>query len=120
MKDTAAALYRFFSGFVIPAYAENNVPDNAALPYITYEVREPEPGERSSLTARVWYMDTGFAAITEKVDEIKAALMGGASLPVEGGAVWLWMDTPFCQFQPPDEPKLKIAYLLLIIGAYKM
>ena len=119
MIDTAGALYRFFSGFGLPAYVENNVPDIAELPYITYELREPEPGERSSLTARVWYEDTGFQAITEKVDEIKAAIGRGASLPVENGALWLWMDTPFCQFQPPDEPKMKIAYLLLIIGAYK-
>lgn len=119
MKDTAAALYRFFSSFGLPAYVENNVPDTAVLPYITYELREPAPGERSSLTARVWYMDTGFAAITEKVDEIKNAVRYGASLPTESGAVWLWPDDNFCQFQPPDEPKIKIAYLMLIIGAYK-
>ena len=119
MKDTAGALYRFFSGFGLPAYVENTVPDDAQLPYITYELREPEAGEQSSLTARVWYYDTGLAAITEKVDEIKAAVRDGASLPVENGAVWLWPDEQFCQFQPPDEPKLKIAYLMLIIGAYK-
>lgn len=120
MKDTAGALYRFFSGFGLPAYVENNVPDNADLPYITYELREPQAGERSSLTARVWYIDTGFQAITEKVDEIKNAVADGASIPVDGGAVWLWADDNFCQFQPPDEPKLKIAYLMMIIGAYKM
>lgn len=119
MKDTAGALYRFFSGFDLPAYVENNVPDSAEPPYITYQLREPEAGEQSSLTARVWYIDTGLAAITEKVDEIKAAVRYGASIPVPGGAVWLWPDTNFCQFQPPDEPKLKIAYLMLIIGAYK-
>lgn len=119
MLDTAAALYTFFSSFGLPAYVENTVPDDAALPYITYELREPAPGERSSLTARVWYMDTSFQAITQKVDEIKAAIGTGASLPVASGAVWIWPDDRFCQFQPPDEPKLKIAYLMLIIGAYK-
>ena len=119
MLDTAAALYTFFSSFGLPAYVENTVPDNAALPYITYQLREPAPGERSSLTARVWYLDTSLKAITQKVDEIKNALRNGASLPVETGAVWLWADNNFCQFQPPDEPNLKIAYLMLIIGAYK-
>ena len=44
MRDTAAALYTFFSSFGIPAYVEYNVPDNAALPYITYELRDPEAG----------------------------------------------------------------------------
>lgn len=119
MRDTAAALYAFFSSFGIPAYVENNVPENEALPYITYELREPEAGENSSLSARVWYMDTSFGAVADKVDQIKAALGRGKSIPTETGAIWLWPDNPFCQFQPPDEPKLKIAYLLFVIGAYK-
>ena len=119
MRDTAAALYSFFSSFQIPAYVENNVPDNAALPYITYELREPEAGEISPFTARVWYMGNGFGEIVDKVDEIKQAIGRGKSLHVDGGAVWIWQDAHFCQFQPPDEPKLKIAYLMLLIGAYK-
>ena len=120
MRDTAAALYGFFSRFNIPAYVEQTVPDNAALPYITYELREPEAGQNTSLKVRVWYEGTGFAAVVDKVDEIKRALGRGASLHVDNGAVWLWPDTNFCQFQPQDEPKLKVAYLSLIIGAYKM
>lgn len=119
MKDTAVALKTFFSSFGLRAFVENNVPDNAATPYITYELREPEAGERSSLAARVWYIDTDFEAITEKVDEIKSALGCGVSIHTDTGAIWLWPDNPFCQFQPPDEPKIKIAYLLLIIGSYK-
>lgn len=119
MLDTAAALYGFFSSFGIPAYVENNVPDVAVLPYITYELREPERGATCMLTARVWYQDTGFEAISRKVDEIKNAVAEGASLPVENGAIWLWPDDNFCQFQPPDEPKLKIAYLMLVMGAFK-
>ena len=119
MYDTADALYSFFSSFGLPAYVEYTVPVDAELPYITYELREPQAGEKSSLTARVWYEDTGFAAVTRKVDEIKNSIGRGVSIPVERGAVWLWPDTHFCQFQRADEPKLKIAYLMLIIGAYK-
>lgn len=128
MRDTAAALYSFFSSFGLPAFVENNVPDvpneNGEMeefspPYITYELREPEPGKQTSLVARVWYLDTGFDAVTRKVDEIKNALRNGASIPTNDGAIWLWMDENFCQFQPPDEPKIKIAYLMLIMGSYK-
>lgn len=130
MLDTAVALQTFFSGFGLPAFPENAVPDalynpetgteqSVEPPYITYELREPEPGAKSSLTARVWYIDTDYTAICTKVDEIKAAIGRGVSISVNGGAVWLWMDDKFCQFQPADEPKLKIAYLMLIIGAYK-
>ena len=120
MYDTADALYSFFSSFGLPAYVEYTVPVDAELPYITYELREPEPGEKSSLTARVWYIDTDYTAICSKVDQIKAAIGRGVSISVDGGAVWLWPDTHFCQFQRADEPKLKIAYLMLIIGAYKL
>ena len=51
MLDTAQALYRFFSSFGIPAFVENNVPDEMPVngqlvqvqpPYITYQLREPE------------------------------------------------------------------------------
>ena len=128
MLDTAIALQSFFSSFGLPAFPEHAVPDSLSVnntetpvepPYITYELREPEPGAKSSLTARVWYIDTDYTAICTKVDEIKAAIGRGVSIHVDGGAVWLWRDTNFCQFQPADEPKLKIAYLMLIIGAYK-
>ena len=128
MRDTAAALYSFFSSFGLPAFVENNVPDvpneNGEMeqfspPYITYELREPEPGKQTYLVARVWYLDTGFDAVTRKVDEIKAAIGPGIRIPAGDGIIVLWMDDNFCQFQPPDEPKIKIAYLMFIMGGYK-
>ena len=35
MYKAAAALKTFFSGFDLPAYTVDSVPDNAQLPYIT-------------------------------------------------------------------------------------
>ena len=32
MTELAAALYDLWSGFGVPAYLQDNVPDNAALP----------------------------------------------------------------------------------------
>lgn len=132
MIDTAGALYRFFSSFGIPAFVENTVPDLPqrngirapfAPPYITYELKEPEPLGKVSLAARVWYLDSGFAAVTAKVKEIKSRVVcagqNGLRLPAGDGYLCLWPDAPFCQFQPPDEPKIKIAYLLFVMAAYK-
>ena len=128
MLDTAQALYSFFSSFDLPAFVENNVPDEMPIngvlakvepPYITYELREPEPGKQTSLVARIWYLDTGFDAIARKVDAIKDAIGPGIRIPAGDGIIALWMDDNFCQFQPPDEPKIKIAYLMFIMGAYK-
>jgi hypothetical protein len=89
-----------------------------APPYITYQLIEPDSLSEASFYARVWYYDTSFEAISAKVDAIRHAIGNGVSIPIDGGVVWIWRDTNFCQYQPPDEPALKIAYLSMILGAY--
>lgn len=116
MTNTARALYTFFSGFGIPAYVENTVPDWAELPYITYELVRPDRLRQASFRARIWYRDTSFTAITAKADAIRREIEGGYSLPTADGALRIWPEDNFLQFQPPDEPELKIAYLSMIIG----
>lgn len=118
MTQTAQALYAFFSGFGIPAYAEYTEPDGAPAPYITYEVLEPDWRDAAPVHARVWYRSTSFVEIARKVDEIRAAIGEGVSLTTESGAVYLWADTTWAQFQPMEgDPTLKCAYLSLIIQA---
>lgn len=130
MLDTATALYTFFSSFGIPAFIQGNVPEElydattekmvkVDLPYITYELREPAAGENCHLMAHVWYRGTSCEAISRKVDEIKAALGQGVSIPVPGGAVHLWPENPFCQFHDSGEPDIKAAYLQFVMGGYK-
>ena len=89
MTNTAKALYNFFSGFGLPAYVEYNVPDSAVLPYITYQVVEPDWMDAATIYARVWYRDTSYIAINAKADQIKAAIGGGAMLPTDGGFIVL-------------------------------
>ena len=118
MTQTAMALYAFFSGFGIPAYVEYTEPDNAPPPYITYELTEPEWGESLPLHARVWYRSTSFVEVAGTVDAISAAIGEGASLKTESGAVYLWKDNNWAQFQPMQgDPTLKCAYLSLMIQA---
>ena len=54
MYRTAAALKTFFSGFGLPAYAADSVPDDVELPYITYSMSVPEWNQKASLFAQVW------------------------------------------------------------------
>ena len=118
MTQTAQALYAFFSSFSIPAYSENTEPDNAAPPYITYELVEPEWRENMSFHATLWYRDTSFAAISAKVDQIRDALGEGISIKTQSGAVYLWRDTHFAQIESMDgDPTLKRGYLSLIMQA---
>jgi len=118
MTNTAIALYNFFSGFGLSAYVEDSVPDEAALPYITYQLIEPDWDDGGAFYARVWYRSTSYAAINAKVDEIRAAIGEGISLPTPGGAVYLSKGTPFVQYMPMEgDNTLKVAYLNINIQA---
>ena len=72
MKQTAKALKQFFGGFGIPAYISDNLPDNVKMPYITYDLVEPEPLAYGYMNASVWYKSESALELIEKVDEIKA------------------------------------------------
>lgn len=118
MTNTAKALYQFFSGFGIPAYVEYAPSDDAVLPYITYQLIEPAWNEVGTIYARVWYRSTSYTAINAKVDEIRAAVGEGISLPTENGAVYLTPGSPFAQNMPMEgDDTLKVVYLLFNIQA---
>lgn len=119
MTDTARALYQFFSGFGLPAHAKNNVPDDAELPYITYEVKRPAPLSKCLLHAWVWYRDTVMTNVLRKCDEIEAAIGNGVSIPTPGGFVTLFKDadTPFAQEQPDPDRAIRVMYLTMILHA---
>ena len=118
MTNTAKALYQFFSGFGLQAYGEYNVPDDAELPYISYQLIEPDWDDSGTFYARVWYRSTSYTEINAKVDEIKAAVGEGVSIRTPGGAVYLTKGTPFIQFQPLEgDDSLRVAYLNFNIHA---
>ena len=122
MKDVLKILNDFWSSFDIPAWAENSVPDNAELPYITYFIEKPDWASQASVYARVWYRDTSFASIAEKVGEISARIGEGISLPSEDkGCIILYKDTNFVQFIEDETSagiNVKVAYLSLIQSVY--
>lgn len=119
MTNTATALYEFWSSFGIPAYVEYHVPDDAEMPYITYELTEPNWKEQAAVRARVWYRDFSFVSISAKLDEIKAKIGDGFTMPVGDGMIALFTDDPFIQFQPyEDETGVKVAYLSLILHSF--
>lgn len=120
MTATASAIYRFFSSFGLPAYGKNNVPDGAAMPYITYEIVNPAPLTPAMFHAWVWYRGNALTAIAAKVDEIESALReGGASIPTDTGAVYIMTDdsTPFAQEQPDPDKNVRVMYLTMILHA---
>lgn len=120
MRNVAKALYDFWSSFGIPAYPENNVPyseDGVNLvdpPYITYRIARPEWRTQVSTYARVWYKDTSYIDISNKVDQIESRIGEGVMLPTDSGFILLFKDLNFCQYEPTEDSRLKVAYLSLI------
>lgn len=116
MTNTAKALYGFFGSFDLSAYEVNSVPDDAQLPYITYQLREPNWRDSGQLYAEIWYRSTSMRDIDAKTDEIKAAIGEGCSIPTDGGAIYL---SKFTSEHLPmaGDNTLKRMYLTMIINA---
>lgn len=94
-----AALNQFFSGFSLPAYPSTAVPDNAEMPYITYDyvVSAWELGE-VAIIANVWYNTESEAVPNLKADEISTAIgIGGKLIQTDDGYIWLKRGSPWCQ-----------------------
>ena len=117
MRTAASALNAFWNSFGLPAYPEGYVPDDQALPYITYQLVKPNWRSQVSSYARVWYYDPSYLNITAKVDEIETAIGEGKTIRADDGFIFIAKDVNFCQFQPTEDYGLKVAYLQLIIEA---
>lgn len=104
--NTAQALQNFWSGFNLPAYDENTVPDNATIPYITYESSDDFFGSQSAMSASLWYRSPSWVEITEKEQEIADFIgRGGRMIAVDNGGIWINRGQPWAQrmSEPSDE-----------------
>lgn len=94
-----AALYDFFSGFGIMAYADTAVPDDVTFPYMTYSVATSAFKEGEvNCTVNLWYYTTSEAAANLKADEIGRRIgPGGVLIPCDDGVIWVKKGSPWCQ-----------------------
>ena len=94
----AAAIYQFWNSFGLTAYEENSVPDDAAFPYITYQLVTDSFDREIPLTASLWYRSESWTAINGKTEEISQRISrGGKIISCDGGAIWLKRGQPFAQ-----------------------
>lgn len=107
--DKAQALHSFWSAFGIPAYDTYSVPDDAQLPYITYEVAVDNFGSPVAAYASLWYRSTSWQAITAKEKEIASAITrGGKLIKYTDGALWIRMSSPWAQrMNDPSDNMIK-------------
>ena len=111
-----AALYNFWSMFGLPAYEENTVPEDAAFPYITYQVVTDSFGYDVALTASVWYRSTSWKEANAKAQEISDKISrGGVTIACDNGIIWIRRGVPFAQSMGDDSDDLiKRKYINLV------
>ena len=94
----AAAIYQFWSGFGLTAYEENTVPEDAAFPYITYQLVTDSFDREVAATASLWYRGESWTAINAKTEEIAQHIgLGGKIIKCDGGRIWIKRGQPFAQ-----------------------
>ena len=93
-----AALQAFFSQFM-DAYAASSVPDNATLPYLTYElITSAWNGGEVGLTVNMWFRTTSEKEPNAAVDKLSKAIgLGGVQIPCDDGVIWLKRGSPWAQ-----------------------
>ena len=108
MTDKWTALQTFWNSFSLPAYDENTVPDDATLPYITYEAKVAEIDEKVPLAASLWYRSYLWGEISQKAAEIENSIGGGSGVVYEGGRLWITKSAPFAQrMTEPSDPQIR-------------
>ena len=113
----AAAIYQFWNSFGLIAYEENSVPDDAAFPYITYQLVTDSFDREIPLTASLWYRSESWTAINAKTEEISQKISrGGKIISCDDGAIWLKRGQPFAQNMGDESDNLiKRKYLNITV-----
>lgn len=116
--DKAQAIHNFWSGFNLPAYDENTVPDNAAMPYITYATSVDSIGNAISLSGSIWYRSSSWADIQKKAEDIDKYIlsMNPPTIELDDGRLYITKGTPFAQrMGDPDDTTVKRIYINLMV-----
>ena len=110
--DKWQALHNFWSSFEIPAYDENSVPDDAAMPYITYSAETSGFEDPLLLTGSIWYNSTSWAGVSQKAEQIAQALADYHLVSLGGGEyLFLTQGSPFAQRMRDENDSVKRIYL---------
>lgn len=93
-----AALQSFFDG-IMTSYVASAVPDDAKLPYLTYDfITSAWNGEEVGLTVNMWFRTTSEKEPNAAVDKLSKAIgLGGVQIPCDDGMIWLKRGSPWAQ-----------------------
>ena len=114
--DKMQVLNEFWNSFEWPAYDQNTVPDNAMLPYITYEAATDDFNNELYLTASLWDRSTSWERVTLKEKEISTDISkGGRMILYSDGAMWIKMRSPWAQRMSDEDDGIRRILLSVTI-----
>lgn len=93
--NKAQALYQFWSQFDLPVYDENSVPDNAKMPYITYETQFGSIDDVLSLSASIWTRGKSWQTTTDVALMIENRIDSMQPIKIDNGYLFITKGTPF-------------------------
>lgn len=112
--DKWQAIQSFWESFDLPAYDEATVPDNAAMPYITYSTAADSLNAPVAMTASLWYRTNSWSEISRKANEISDDLIQVKTMPLEIGYLYLTRGTPFAQRMSDEDDSIRRIYLIVM------
>lgn len=121
--DKEQVLHDFWSSFNLKAYDSNTVPDDAELPYITYDVSVSNFEVPVALNASLWYRSYSWDEITQKAHDVEKRFgYNGVMLKFDDGYIWLKRsNTPFAQRMTDENDTIRrivISYEAEFLSAY--
>ena len=113
-SNTMGTLYNYFNQF-LPAYIENQVPQDAKYPYITYTVSFENEFKDNLIQCRIWTKSDNTSLLRKYTDMIADNVGNGTLYDCkEGGRVWIKTGSPFMQIVPDEDETIKSVYINLI------
>ena len=105
LKDAAQTWNDFLASFGLPVYDENTVPEDAAMPRLTYSWSESELDAPVALSVSLWYRSKSWKDITLMAENLYDEVgYAGKVLPIVGGYLWIKRGSPFSQrVSDPDD-----------------
>lgn len=84
--DKWQAQQKLWESFDIPAYDEMTVPDDAIMPYITYEAVAGNMDAATQVAINLWYRSNSWVDISRKAQQIATAIDNmPSSIKIDGG-----------------------------------
>lgn len=107
----------FWSSFGLPAYDQETVPEDAVMPYITYELMTDSLGTAIPMLASLWYYAMGWKEISRKAEEIAEyiATMSPPAFPIDGGRIYITKGSPFAQRMSDENPFIRRIVLNVMV-----